>query len=258
LCNNAKQKNRFAVSYTVLQTTTTTTKTKIKNNRKSTKMGAAASTITLESLSAEDIGKMVVSIGAAYQPYETLIVQNGISGEVLSTLDSTAIKGLLTDAGITNAVHQTVLCSNFKKLKPAETAVATQPAAASAKNDPSCCQFHQLPDDFKVGELVTKTPRSIMCKFFEIQGICVDPTDLDPAVEKIAKAVGSGFGDGNSKYDCFINYRVATDADLAEKLFLYLRNKNIFAFLDKKCLKNGEKWKDGFLTGMCIFLFFSS
>eukprot|EP01033_Poteriospumella_lacustris_P005209 gene5209-3720_t len=89
-----------------------------------------------------------------------------------------------------------------------------------------------------------------MSKLFEIQGIAVDPTDLDPAVEKIANAVGTGFGDGFHKYDCFINYRVASDSDLAEKLFLYLKTKNIHAFLDKKCLKNGEKWKDGFLTGL--------
>lgn len=37
----------------------------------------------------------------------------------------------------------------------------------------------------------------------------------------------------------------------AEKLYLYLKTAGVHAFLDRKCLKNGEKWKDGFLNGAC-------
>ena len=104
--------------------------------------------------------------------------------------------------------------------------------------------------DVSVGEKVTVNPREIMTKLFEIQGIPLDPADIESTVQKIKSVVGTGYGDGITKYDCFINYRVAADADIAEKLFLYLKTANVHAFLDKKCLKNGEKWKDGFLSGL--------
>ena len=214
-------------------------------------MGAAGSTLSLQHLSAQDVGKLVAGLGGKYVEYEKLIIDNAISGEVLFSLSGAETKEILVSIGITNAAHQTILVTHFKKLKgeaAAPTNVASGGGGGSGGGD--CCTFHALPDGFRVGEQVTKTPRFIMTKLFEIQGIAVDPTDLDPAVDKIARAVGTGFGDGISKYDCFINYRVAADADLAEKLYLYLKTKGIHAFLDKKCLKNGEKWKDGFLTGM--------
>ena len=91
-----------------------------------------------------------------------------------------------------------------------------------------------------------------MEELFAIQGISLDPSELDPAIDKIAATVGSSGGacDGITSYDLFINYRVAADADLAEKLYLYLKTKGVHAFLDKKCLKIGEPWKEGFLSGL--------
>ena len=44
--------------------------------------------------------------------------------------------------------------------------------------------------------------------------------------------------------------QVAADADLAEKVYLYLQTMGIHAFLDKKCLKDGQPWKEGFLAGL--------
>ena len=214
-------------------------------------MGAAGSTITIEHLTAENIGDYVANLGEKFQSYRALIIENGVDGTVINSVEQDDLKNLMMSIGVQNVAHQTVIISHFKKLKAVlgrDNSGGTQSGNASAHN-PDCCQFHPLPNDFEVGSQVTQTPRSIMVKLFEIQGIAVDPTDLEPAVDKIAKAVGSGFGDGKSHYDCFINYRVAADADLAEKLYLYLANKGIYAFLDKKCLKNGEKWKEGFLTG---------
>lgn len=211
-------------------------------------MGAAGSVVSLDQLSAEAIGDMVGKLGAAYEPYKNSLVSNGISGEVISAMSDAEMTSLFQDLEIKSPLHQKVLLTHFKKLKGGGGGGGGN--KSSAGNDADCCQYHPLPADFTVGEKVTRTPRSIMSTLFEIQGIPVDPTDLDPAVDKIAKAVGTGFGDGKEKYDCFINYRVASDADLAEKLYLYLKTKGIHAFLDKKCLKNGEKWKDGFLTGL--------
>ncbi len=65
----------------------------------------------------------------------------------------------------------------------------------------------------------------------------LDPADIETTVQKIKGVVGTGYGDGETRYDCFINYRVASDADIAEKLYLYLKTANVHAFLDRKCLK---------------------
>jgi hypothetical protein len=57
-------------------------------------------------------------------------------------------------------------------------------------------------------------------------------------------------------HDIFINYRVATDADLAEKFALSLNGETktdgtrISVFLDKRCLNVGEDWEVGFLNGI--------
>jgi len=61
---------------------------------------------------------------------------------------------------------------------------------------------------------------------------------------------------GVQAHDIFINYRVATDADLAEKIALSLNGlkksdgESFSVFLDKKCLNVGEDWEVGFLNGL--------
>jgi len=58
------------------------------------------------------------------------------------------------------------------------------------------------------------------------------------------------------EHDVFINYRVKTEKDLAEKLFLALSletksdGKPIIPFLDAVCLNDGEDWEVGFLNGL--------
>jgi hypothetical protein len=217
-------------------------------------MGASASIISLENLSAEEVAAAISQLGTAYEKYKDPLVSNGVSGEVVSSLSEEELMSLFADLGITMGLHQKVILNHFKRIKNGGSNQkldnTRNPQKVGTEHPSECCQFHPLPQDFQVNDRVTQNPRSIMSKLFEIQGVPVDPTDLDPAVEKLAKAVGAGFGDGKEKYDCFINYRVAADADLAEKLYLYLKTKNIHAFLDKKCLKNGEKWKEGFLNGL--------
>eukprot|EP01040_Poterioochromonas_malhamensis_P020570 gene20570-24589_t len=210
-------------------------------------MGGASSVATpVDQWTAEQLGEYIAALGAAYHPYRERIIHNGISGDIILMISEQELGDILVTLEITNFIHKKVLTGHLNRLR----GVALHSPRRPSILDGSGCVFHPIPDSFHVGDRVTKTPRFIMSKLFEIQGIAVDPTDLDPAVEKIANAVGTGFGDGFHKYDCFINYRVASDSDLAEKLFLYLKTKNIHAFLDKKCLKNGEKWKDGFLTGL--------
>jgi thiol-disulfide isomerase/thioredoxin len=102
-----------------------------------------------------------------------------------------------------------------------------------------------------VNDSVTLTPRVIMKQIFEIQGFAVDPTDVEYAVQKVLNSIGSNrFGDGMSTFDCFINYRCDSDKDFAEKLYYALKAHTVHAFLDKKCLKTGMPWKEGFLKGL--------
>jgi len=53
-------------------------------------------------------------------------------------------------------------------------------------------------------------------------------------------------------HDVFINYRVATEANLALNLTLFLGRKNpkLRVFLDQLCLNEGEDWEEGFLYGL--------
>lgn len=52
------------------------------------------------------------------------------------------------------------------------------------------------------------------------------------------------------EYDVFISYRVASDSSHAEILYNMLTDEGLKVFWDKKCLKSGEDWKQGFCEGL--------
>jgi hypothetical protein len=56
--------------------------------------------------------------------------------------------------------------------------------------------------------------------------------------------------DGINTFDCFISYRVESDQEFALELYGLLKEMNFSVFLDKKCLKPGLPWKEGFLKGL--------
>ena len=51
-------------------------------------------------------------------------------------------------------------------------------------------------------------------------------------------------------FDVFISYRVTADESLAERLYHRLTALNVRVWLDKMCLKDGEKWEEGFCAGL--------
>jgi len=59
-----------------------------------------------------------------------------------------------------------------------------------------------------------------------------------------------------AKHDIFINYRVKSDKDLAQKLFYAISAETkddgeaFCPFLDVECLNDGEEWEAGFLNGL--------
>ena len=226
-------------------------------------MGSAASVPIepLESWSPEKVASLVSSMGTAYEGYGAIFISECISGVLLSTLSQAEFVETLADLGITKGLHVKNICAHFESLKNAvgggnhgnnsnsnSSSVTTVVSNVAGILEKVATVVHGL----DLPTRVSVTPRKLMSDLFAIQGIALDPSDLDPAIDKIVATAGSSGGvcDGDKSFDLFINYRVAADADVAEKLYLYLKTKCINAFLDKKCLKAGEPWKEGFLSGL--------
>ena len=77
---------------------------------------------------------------------------------------------------------------------------------------------------------VSMTPRKLMTALCANQGINLDPSEIEHAVNQIVETVGSSGGvcDGKDSYDVFINYRVSTDNEVATRLFLELKCRGIY------------------------------
>ena len=221
-------------------------KLNLNKNRKII-MGAGASVgKDLIHMTAEDIGDAVASLGEAYAEYREKFVSNGVDGNLLMSLTEADIVSCLSDLSISKVIHQKALTARLMKLKADMTGLASNKDATPTAAVAAVGSAVDL--DFAV-DSISMTPRSILTELFQIQGIPLDPSDLDPAINKIIQVVGKSAADGINSYDCFINYRVAADADIAEKVYLYLKANGIHAFLDKKCLKDGQDWKSGFIQG---------
>ncbi|OQS03091.1 hypothetical protein THRCLA_21240 [Thraustotheca clavata] len=193
-------------------------------------MGAGAS---LNMLSANDVADEIGKLGDAYQVYTPLFTKNGIDGGILASLNEHDLDNLLVDMGISSALHRKILLLHLSKLK----------VIKAPDKDPSSSSHQSVP---------TLSPAEILAKLFEFQGIhLIDPDDMESTVAKIIPIVPPADAlHAPESYDCFISYRVATEKDIAEKLYLHLKSKGFNVFLDRMCLKNGEPWKDGFLRGL--------
>jgi hypothetical protein len=51
-------------------------------------------------------------------------------------------------------------------------------------------------------------------------------------------------------YDVFISYRVSSDKDFAEKIYLVLKAEGIRCFWDRNAIKIGSNWRDVFVQGL--------
>jgi hypothetical protein len=85
---------------------------------------------------------------------------------------------------------------------------------------------------------------------FKIQGISVDPHNLHSIGKRIITCCNTGYGDGITKFDCFLSYRVLADKDLVEKIYWQLKAHGAHPFLDSVCLSDAQDWKQGFLKGL--------
>jgi hypothetical protein len=210
------------------------------------KMGAGAS---VETISSQSIGENVASLGAAYEKYRTAIEENDFNGGVLADIhDDVELEKMLESIGITNILHKKNLTKQFHKWKEGGGGGGgSTPHHRAADGDELTGSYNVA-----VQDTITLPPKDIMYEMFQIQGIPLDPQDLEPAGQSIYLAVKERckLSNQHMKYDCFIGYRVASESDVAEKLYLLLKLKGLNPFWDKKCLTKGEDWKSAFIQGL--------
>ena len=89
-----------------------------------------------------------------------------------------------------------------------------------------------------------------MRSLFMIQGIAVDPQNVNYVADRVITCCELGYGNGVDKFDFFLNYRVDVNRDIVNIIYWQLKAKGAHPFLDSVCLRDGEDWKQGFLRGI--------
>ena len=210
-------------------------------------MGAGASVDnepkTIESMSPEDVADLVSELGTSYEKYSSAIVASEIDGSYLISMIE-SIDEVLDDIGVTSKVHRSkitkVLLAAYAKSQSNEEGggeeeeeeVVEEEEEEEEAYDEGGTELDENEVELKtnavIEDVVTTDPRALMTNIFKIQGIPLDPSDVDPCVAKLVKAIGHGEAcDGEEYYDCFINYRVASEANTAMTLYLELKTQGM-------------------------------
>jgi len=212
-------------------------------------MGAAASVDTesnsIEAMTPEEIADLVSALGSSYEKYSSTIIASEIDGLYLISMIK-KLDEVLDDIGVTSKVHRSkiskLLITAYKKNQSneeeddeveveeevVEEAEEEEDVEEGGEEGDIELDEHEveLKSNAVIDDVVTIDPRTLMTNIFKIQGIKLDPTDVDPSVAKIAQAIGHDEScDGDETYDCFINYRVATEANTAMTLYLELKTQ---------------------------------
>jgi len=210
-------------------------------------MGAGASVEngpkSIETMTTEEIADLVSEIGSSYEKYSSIIIASEIDGSYLVSMVE-KIDEVLDEIGITSKVHRSkisklILTAYAKSQSSEEEEEVVEEVEEEEVVEEAEEEGEGVDDDIDLDErevelknkaeiedLVTTDPRTLMTNIFKIQGIKLDPTDVDPAVAKIVQAVGhTDECDGEETYDCFINYRVASEANTAMTLYLELKTQ---------------------------------
>ena len=201
--------------------------------------------ILIEAMTAEEIATIVSQLGVAYEKYSSVIIAYEINGSKLLSMNED-INKFLTDLGIISKVHQTkitqLLLQYYAKRLEYYSKRISESILGKVEFDKfeeeeeleSCgmLEFDQTQSKIQsktvIEDVVTTDPRSLMTNIFKFQGIPLDPSDIDPCVTKLIKVIGHCEAcDGVEYYDCFINYRVASDANTAMTLYLELKTKGM-------------------------------
>ena len=218
-------------------------------------MGASTSIIgfSLKDATAEEIGELVGAMGKgeAFAKYKEAVIENGITGHMLVTSNEQEMKETFQVLGVTNLLHVRVIKSHLHKILDRESGNSS---TANQQSNNVTTPFEK-PHDIEEGSdrKIMISPRAILAAIFRIQGTDIDPTDLSRSLTSLESVIPRGYGDGITSFDAFLSYRVAADAVLVERIYLFLKAKGIHAFWDKESLKKGQGWKEGFVSGMLLW-----
>ena len=202
-------------------------------------MGAAGSVLSgVHNLSAEDIARHVCRLGKKFEVYHDTIVDNGVNGHVVEQFLQNSdgqrqIIQFFESLGITNVIHHQAILDHFHTLGDNHNGGIDHDGGESRL-------------ELESPDVLVHTPQEILGRMFKLQSIHLDPNDIDHAMSKVIKQIGEPQAyavDKNPQsvpFDCFLSYRVATDKDVAEKCYLYLKSEGYKPYLDKKCLVNGK------------------
>ena len=140
-------------------------------------MGGGAS---VQQQSSEQVGDMIASLGDAYIPYKKIIVENGVNGEFICSLSNESeMSEMFQSLGITNFVHKKNITNLFKK-NDGGTANIAASSSTNSKSEES---------QFKIVDRLTISPNAIMKQICKIQGIELDPKNIDIGCNKIKSVV---------------------------------------------------------------------
>lgn len=103
-------------------------------------MGASSSKQLFSELTREDVATYVASLGSDYQPYGTLVKNNGVDGELLSEMNPDEFLETLDDLKINDSNHRWRLLKEFQKyafsveLEGVAEAIETESSVSSRAN----------------------------------------------------------------------------------------------------------------------------
>jgi len=105
---------------------------------------------------------------------------------------------------------------------------------------------------------VTRSPRSLMKEMLNIQGIHVDPYNIEAAIPAILQAMKQMDSEEKlDKHEVFLCYRSSTEKILAQALQIALQSRGVLnIFLDLKSFVPGLPWKKQLVKGLAESRFF--
>ena len=80
-------------------------------------MGAGASIdVDPKTLTADQIAEFIGSLGVAYEKYKLAVIENGLDGSIVSTLNDSELNEFLDELKISSTIHRRIILTNLKNI----------------------------------------------------------------------------------------------------------------------------------------------
>lgn len=117
-------------------------------------------------------------------------------------------------------------------------------------------ELYHWTDDIKYRKLEKLNSKSASCRDLIYQLLSRNPTKRPDMPHILAHPFVTGFASScrlvseKAEYDIFLSYRVASDKDIAEALYLKLSELGFRVWWDKESLEYGKNWEVSFIQGL--------